>query len=546
MHKIKTEPQEIWAEYENGRSYKSSINLFDIVKENENFFLGRQWEGINAPSLQKPVFNLPKRVINYFISVLVSDDFTVSINPFLQSALNRLACGVYAKEVDRALEKTDIRSANRDFLRNAAVDRDACYYVRFNPDVEIGQTAKGEIEVELINNTQVFFGNPYTPVVKDQPYIILAFREHVDVLKAKLTEKAKKGEVDLDKIKPDNSDSDNADQLVTVLLKLYMENGTVWYTEATHEATLTKPTDTSYTRYPVVYMSWEKVKHSCHGQSAVEEIIPNQKAVNTLMAAAINHTQNNGFPTIFYDSAKFPKGFPGGSGVTAGVTGNPNDAFASSYRAGDMSSQVMQMVDSIVRLTKDLMGASDAALGNIRPENTSAIVAVQRATAAPLDLQRKEYYRVIEELVRVFVDIMSVRYGVREVSTDSLPEELFEDGKKPDTMSFDFAQLKDIVHEIKVDIGASAYFSELLQLQTLDNLMAKGIITDAITYLEALPDTAVRHKHKLIAELKKQRAAAEMPASVEQVPAMPAAAWQAPAMAMAPVAALGGELDGVL
>lgn len=535
MIKAKTKPQEIFAEYEKGRNFKSTIKLYDRVKENENFFLGKQWENVNAPSLQKPVFNILKRVVNYFVSVLVSDDFAVSITPFMPGDDNIFACEVLSAEINRSIEKNDLKSSNRDLLRDCAVDGDACYYLRFDPDAETGQTAKGEIVIEQIDNTKVYFGNPYTHEVVGQPYIIFEMRKHVDVLKAQMS--GKEG-FDLDQIKPDNSDGDNSEDLITVLVKLYMENGTVWYTEVIREAVITPPTNTEYRRYPVAYMCWERVKNSCHGQSAVEGLIPNQKAVNTLMAAAIAHTQNNGFPITFFDKTKLDA-WPGGAALSVGINGNPNEAFSSSYRAGDMSSQVMQLVTSIVDLTKDLMGASDAALGNIKPDNTSAIVAVQRATAAPLDLQRKAEYKLIEDVVRIKADIISVRYGKRYISTSKLPEKMRpvdDDGKVIPIVLFDFSIFKDMIHEIKVDIGASAYFSELMQLQTLDNLLTKGFITDAVTYLEALPDFALRHKHKLIADLKKQR---EM-ASAGAVTAQP------PAMAMAPVAAQGGELDGVL
>ncbi|MEG1896513.1 MAG: hypothetical protein RR162_09760, partial [Oscillospiraceae bacterium] len=66
--------QEIWRQYERDVAYKNSINLFDKVKQQQNFFLGRQWEGLHAPDLEKPVLNFVKRVVNYLISVLVVDD----------------------------------------------------------------------------------------------------------------------------------------------------------------------------------------------------------------------------------------------------------------------------------------------------------------------------------------------------------------------------------------------------------------------------------------------------------------------------------------
>ena len=67
-------PSGIWQEYQKALQFNESIDLVEKVKNNENFFLGRQWEGVNAPDLDKPVFNILKRVVNYFIAMLVSDD----------------------------------------------------------------------------------------------------------------------------------------------------------------------------------------------------------------------------------------------------------------------------------------------------------------------------------------------------------------------------------------------------------------------------------------------------------------------------------------
>ena len=54
----------------------------ETVRQNENFFIGNQWEGVNAPDLDKPVINILKRVVSYFVSTLVSDDIGVNAEPF--------------------------------------------------------------------------------------------------------------------------------------------------------------------------------------------------------------------------------------------------------------------------------------------------------------------------------------------------------------------------------------------------------------------------------------------------------------------------------
>ena len=127
------------------------------------------------------------------------------------------------------------------------------------------------------------------------------------------------------------------------------------------------------------------------------------------------------------------------------------------------------------------MGDSDAALGNVRPDNTSAIIAVQKASAMPLELQRMAFYQFVEDYVRIFIDIMRVDYGLRTVTTVDEKGNII-------SAPVDFGQLNDMNLKLNIEVGASTYWSELLQVQTMDNLFSIGIISDAITYLESIPD----------------------------------------------------------
>ena len=58
----KPTPQSVWQELHKGLSFKDSINLGDTVEVNENFFIGKQWEGVESNGLPTPVFNFLKRV----------------------------------------------------------------------------------------------------------------------------------------------------------------------------------------------------------------------------------------------------------------------------------------------------------------------------------------------------------------------------------------------------------------------------------------------------------------------------------------------------
>lgn len=46
-------PEQVWREYQRGVDYNNRIDLYDRVKTNENFFIGRQWEGLNVTTLDR-------------------------------------------------------------------------------------------------------------------------------------------------------------------------------------------------------------------------------------------------------------------------------------------------------------------------------------------------------------------------------------------------------------------------------------------------------------------------------------------------------------
>ena len=66
-------PSDIFTQYEQGISYKNTINLYKSVDEAHRLFNGDQWAGLSVKNMPKPVFNLIKRVIQYKISALKSN-----------------------------------------------------------------------------------------------------------------------------------------------------------------------------------------------------------------------------------------------------------------------------------------------------------------------------------------------------------------------------------------------------------------------------------------------------------------------------------------
>ena len=489
-------PEGVFAEYEKGESYNRAIELYGTTQKNEDFYVGDQWKGVNAPDLEKPVINFLKRAVCYLISMIVSDDVSVALTPGARSDDADFLADCLEGEVATVIEQTKAKTLARDMLRNCAVDGDGCFYFWFEPTGGAG----GRIRIENLDNTKVLFGNPYVKEAEDQPYIIIVRRRSA----AELREEAKTaGAADWENIRPDGAglymnEGENAgNDLATELIRLWKEDGTVRFLRTAKDCLIKPPADTGLRRYPLAWMNWESVKNSYHGRAAITGVIPNQIFVNKLWAMAMEHEKHMAFPKLFYDITKIRQ-WTNRVGQAIGVAGDPNTAVASSFRASDMSAQAMELVEKTISYTKECLGASDVALGNIAMDNTSAIIALQNAASAPLALQKLSFYQFWEDCVLIMLDMIRAYYGVREVNFDA--------GGENASVFVDFSAVDTEGMKLSVDVGASSYWSELMQIETADSLYRNGVITDAVTYLESIPDKYIRGKKKIIAKLEEQKA----------------------------------------
>ncbi|AEY66607.1 hypothetical protein [Clostridium sp. BNL1100] len=494
--------------YEKGIDYKNSLNLYDIVKNNTNYYCDKQWENCNAPDLQKITLNIIKQVVSYSVSMLTTDNVGANIKMYrTDKDDNKAIPNIISSEILRIMENTQFKESLKDSTRDCAINGDSIIYSYWNPDIKIkGQLNEGDIDIELVKNTQVYFGNPTTKNVQKQPFIIISFRKLLEKVQQEASEngenpEAIKADTDINqynsKYEPDN--------FVTELVYFTKINGEVWCAKCTKDAWVRKPWNLEYSLYPISYWSWSENPNSCHGISPVSGIIKNQDAINKLWSFHYHVVQNFAFPKIIYDRDVFgQQKYTSAIGKPIGVSGDPNKAIFNVFNGVQVKNEIIEFADKLAEKSKQMMGASDVALGNLKnPENTSAIIAVSNNSKQPLALQQKSYYNFVEDTFRIWLDIMSVDYGIREVKT------IDENGN--DTYgNYDFSRLKDINLKLNVEIGRAAWYDELAAIQTIDNLYHNQIITDKILYLESLPESAnIPNKSEIIAHLQKEKAQLE-------------------------------------
>ena len=517
-------PEKIWNEYQTLTEYLTENDVYNVVKKNEKFYDGRQWDGAKADNIAKPTMNRLQRIGKYQIASLSSNDVGVAIEPLLGGEEDTQNMRIIADEVKAVIEQAKIKETARLMVRNAFVDGAAYSLQTFEPDYETGQDSKGKIENQIVDMTNVYFGNPYTNVIQKQPYIIIALRQYVDQVKEEAEELGVKN---IDDIKPDADedfyDDDSGNKLVTVLLKYYKKKKiievptvtvdefgnqievmeqkvikTVHAIKCTKDVVIKEETDLGYTRYPISRFGWDNRSNSFLYDTPMTWNIVNQVFVNKSYSYMHEYAFKSAFPKRIYDETKLDiKNFDDEEDF--GVAGiDLMGKFLDFSKMPDFSDQVIDLVKLTESEMEKNMGVNDAALGNVKPDNAQAIIALQESAAVPLEIQRQNFYEMWEDTVRNIIDIMIACYGVRKLSNDD-----------DEIVTVDFSRLQGLNYKLSIDIGSSAQYSEIAQMNTINSLLSNQMI-DLSTFLKVCPDKYVPMKSEIMKFAEKQQEEAAM------------------------------------
>ena len=480
--KIETDYKVIVDEYRRCTNYNLLEDYYSKTEQHQDFYSGKQWKGVYAPDLDKPVINFIRRVCQFLTAMIAGDDINVFVTPYIHTEDSIRDADMVNIALEKVLEETDMKTSAYSTVLDGAITGEGYIYWYYD-----GAAVKSS----SVKSTAVLFANNSSPDIQKQPFILVERREFFE----DIVELAEKNGQETKHLRPDDNFMRGAEciPMVTVITKMYKKGGKVWYTQVTKDGTVTPPASLGINLYPLARFVWDRDYNSYHGVGVVENLIPNQIAVNKLWAMALLHQKSLAFPKIFFDRTKLDK-WTNKVGAAIGVIGNPNDAVVTSFKADDMSAQLMELVEKTIAYTKESMGANDTSLGNVTPENTSAILAVQRSATIPLENQKQAYRQFLEDCVRIVLDIIGENYGERYVETATETGWLM---KKYDFSNVDMQSLSCVVQA-----DTATPWSEGIQMQTLEKLYSKKILTDAIDYVQAIPSSHLKNKQQIIKKLQ--------------------------------------------
>ena len=236
-------------------------------------------------------------------------------------------------------------------------------------------------------------------------------------------------------------------------------------------------------------MNGEIRKRSIYGTSPFTEIVPNQIYVNTLYSMAMVSTQRTAYPTALYDRTRI-SGISNAVGRAIGVDGPIQNALSYSS-VGQISFDVYNLVDNVLSKTKESVGANDALLGNVKPENTSALLVNQQQANIPLETVRRRFYNAMEDAGIILCEFWKNNYVVDR------PVRVKNPKGDDEIITFEGGKYNNIKMFTKIDVGAASQWSEIVSINTLNEWLAGGYI-EFTELLERFPKNLVPKLQELL------------------------------------------------
>ena len=504
---------DIWNLYEQGRNYARLINMYSDTDRNYRFYNGDQWEGIKLKGIEPVQLNFIKPVVKFKVGTINSNQWAIVFNSenFENRAFRKQAekiCELLNKKASKVWEKDQLDIKVRKICKDSAINDEGILYVTYD---EENQTPINEI----INKNDIYYGNENDSDIQAQPYILIKRRLPVILVQ----EMALQNGVSEDKLELIRGDRDTfeeageqakyeKDDMVTVITKMYKENGTVHFAISTKCVEIKEDTDSGLELYPVAHMVWEEKQGSARGEGEVRRLIPNQIEVNKTIMRRLITVKHTAYPTKIINTDKIvnPSDIDK-VGVTiktkGGQTIDDVNRLIGVVSPAQMSSDVEKVQNEVVSLSRELAGAGDIATGTINPEQASgkAILAVQQAQQQPLVEQLTELKTFIEDVARIWLDHL-ITYSENglvleeEVTDPSTGEDFIQLVTIPQT------SLEELQASVKVDITPKGAFDKYAQELTLENMLKAGFFNAENVgalkrYTEALSDDAVAPKSTL-------------------------------------------------
>lgn len=511
---------DVWTLYEQAIAHMRKFNMFTDSDKNYRMYNGNQWEGLIVEGIEPVQLNFIKPIVNYKVGVLTQNLWSIvySSENYEEKEFKPVAdelCKMLNKKASQIWERTKMDRIIRKVSLDSAVNDEGVIYTYFDNKEKL-------IYNQLLNKTDIFYGNENSSDIQSQPYILIKKRMPVYTCR----EMAQKMGVASSKIELIRADSNTTEEtgenktyevndMVTVVTKMWKKDGKVHFQKATQFVDLQDDTSSGLTRYPISHMLWTDQKGYSRGEGVVRNLIPNQLEVNkTLMRRALV-AKNTAYPqkVVKIDDIVNPSEIDAVGGIIK-VTGQTEDVRSvfTTTNPAQMSPDVKLLQEDLIETTRMLENAGDITTGAVNPENASgkAILAVQNASQQSLTEQVSRLKDLVEDLALIWLDIITTYTG-KQIVLQAEQENPMTGEKVIIPVAVPKSALKSLKSSVKIDITPMSVYDQYARELSLENLLKQGFFSpQAIDQLElyatALPDNSTMPKQDILDIIKRERA----------------------------------------
>ena len=511
-----------WQLYERCRNYARTINIFSDTDKNYRMYNGNQWAGLKISGIEPVQLNFIKPIVKYKVGIINQNLYAINyssenfeLREFRETA--NKTCKMLNKKAAKVWEKDNLDYKVRKISKDSAINDEGIMYVDYDKEKQIPIN-------EILSKNDVFYGNENNSDIQSQPYIII--KQRLPIIE--LQEIAKKEGVpdeDIQGILGDNDTFEEAgenakyekDNMCTLITKMYKKDGTVYYEKSTRYCEIKKETNSGLTYYPVAHMPWEEKEGSARGEGEVRHLIPNQLEVNKTIMRRLIVAKQTAYPqkVVAVDKIQNKDSIDKVGGLIQ-VKGQDVEDVRKIFNVtqpAQMSPDVEKVMNELISTSRELANAGSIATGDVNPEDASgkAILAVQQASQQPLVEQLSALKAFIEDLARIWLDMITA-YSVDGIILED--EEVDETTGETITRQITVQQtiLQQLQATVKVDITPKGAFDKYAQEVSLENMLKAGYFSqqrlgELKIYVETLDDDSVMPKQKLLDAIKKQEEA---------------------------------------
>ncbi|MBR6609312.1 MAG: hypothetical protein IKK99_03745 [Oscillospiraceae bacterium] len=487
-----TNVTDIWKDYQRGRDYLNSINLFDKVETCFNMVNGDQWKGLKYGKERPPQLNILLPIMKSSTALVGQNVMNVEF-----TSMNYGEGRQHLLEVTEMLnnhakkvwERLKMDKLNWEILQDAYISGNSAYW--FYDDASV---TEGKIMVETLDTTNIMLGDEQQPDIQKQPYILIVQRKHIEDVK-KMAENCGIDQHDINSIIADsdtelqiNGENEvRGSQKVTVIAKLWKKDGIVHIMRATKTVVIQPETAIDgIKRYPIAMYTWKPRKGLARGDGDIWDKIPNQISINKSLFRMEQAVKNSAYPIKAYNRdlmensqvAKLNQ--PGAAVAVKGNAGTIANAIGY-LQPANISPYAKTYWQDLIQLTRDLSGAGDN-LENVNPEQASG-ASIQAALDAKLlnvNMQVAAYRQFVEDIAWIWYEMFAA-YNPNglDVVIETEAGDVVQKIPQVDLMALKV--------DIKVDALPSTATHSAIKDSQLRSLLENNIITFE-EYVSALAD----------------------------------------------------------